>query len=425
MIGLTTAIILDTRRAKKHDTYPVKLRITYYRVQKYYPVNVNLTSDEWDKMHGKKPRRELKEKLDYFNKIELKALEIIKELPTFSFPAFEKKFNQKPKQDVDTISLFESYIKTLKEENRIGTADSYNWALTSFQKFITTKRRKKMPFAEVNQDLLQNYEDWMVSNGISKTTVGIYMRSLRTIINLAIENGYMGKDFYPFGKRKYQIPSSKNTKKAVTVVEISAIMNYKPKSKFQERARDLWIFSYLCNGANMKDIARLKYKNIEGNKINFIRSKTERSIKQELKSVSAFLLPETWSIIEKWGMPDRNPETYIFGIIEEGDSPERIHAKVKQTYRRINEHMKKIGTELKIDMNLTTYTARHSFATILKRSGAPIEFISESLGHKDLKTTENYLDSFEDDLKESYQKQLLNFNKTNDQQPESKDQKPL
>lgn len=74
--------------------------------------------------------------------------------------------------------------------------------------------------------------------------------------------------------------------------------------------------------------------------------------------------------------------------------------------------MKEIGKDLKFSLKLTTYTARHSFATVLKRSGAPTEFISESLGHKDLKTTENYLDSFEDDMKESYQKQLLNFTKT-------------
>lgn len=71
--------------------------------------------------------------------------------------------------------------------------------------------------------------------------------------------------------------------------------------------------------------------------------------------------------------------------------------------------MKRIGEALNLELKLTTYSARHSFATVLKRSGAPIEFISESLGHKDLKTTENYLDSFEDEVKESYQKQLLNF----------------
>ena len=71
--------------------------------------------------------------------------------------------------------------------------------------------------------------------------------------------------------------------------------------------------------------------------------------------------------------------------------------------------MKRIGKGLGIDSKLTTYSARHSFATVLKRSGAPIEFISESLGHADLRTTETYLGSFEDSTRESFQKQLLNF----------------
>jgi len=411
MIGITTAIIYDKRILRKDGTYAVKLRITYFRDQKYYPINVSLTPDEWDKVHSEKPRKEHKAHLLYFNEIEQKALAIIKDMTVFSFPAFEKKFNQKPKKDVDTISLFETYIEQLKKESRIGTADSYNWALTSIKNFIATKNRKKLRFADVTPELLDEYETWMIGKGNSKTTIGIYLRSLRTIINNAIADGYLDKDAYPFGKRKYQIPSGKNTKKALKMADIAAIINYKTTSRFQERARDLWVFSYLCNGANMKDIAKLKYKNIEGSKINFIRSKTERSTKQDLKSISAFLLPETLAIIEKWGDTNHDPENYIFGIIDKEDSPERVYAKVKQTFRRINEHMKKIGTDLGIDIKLTTYSARHSFATALKRSGAPTEFISESLGHKDLKTTENYLDSFEDDMKESYQKQLLNFTK--------------
>ena len=409
MIGLTTAIIHDKRTLRKDGTYAVKLRITYYRVQKYYPVNVSLTEEEWIKVYSEKPRSEYKKNLLYFNQLEQKALDIIAGLPVFSFPAFEKKFDQKPKEYADTISLFEKYIANLKIEDRIGTALSYGCALSSLKQFVTNKKRKKLNFSDVTPEFLSNYEDWMVERGNSNATMGIYMRSLRTIINVAIEEGYMDKEAYPFGKRRYQTPSGKNTKKAIKIVDVAKIMQYKPANKFQDRARDLWIFSYLCNGANMKDIARLKYKNIEGKNINFIRSKTERSTKQDLKSISAFLLPETKAIIEKWGNPDHDPENYIFGIIDKDDTPERVHDKVKQTFRRINEHMKTIGTSLGIDIKLTTYSARHTFASILKRSGASTEFISESLGHKDLKTTENYLDSFEDDAKEAFQRKLLDF----------------
>lgn len=409
MIGLTTAIIHDKRILRKDGSYAVKLRITYFRVQKYYPVNVSLTEEEWIKVYSEKPRSEHKKHLLYFNQIEQKALDIIEGLPVFSFPAFEKKFDQKPKENADTISLFERYIDNLRKEERIGTAISYGCALSSLKHFVTNKKRKRLNFSDVTSEFLSNYEDWMIERGNSNATMGIYMRSLRTIINVAIEEGYMDKEAYPFGKRRYQVPSGKNTKKAIKIVDVAKIMQIQTANKFQERARDLWIFSYLCNGANMKDIAKLKFKNIEGNNINFIRSKTERSTKQDLKSISAFLLPETKAIIEKWGNPDHDPENYIFGIIDKNDTPERVHDKVKQTYRRINEHMKTIGTDLGIDIKLTTYSARHTFSSILKRAGASTEFISESLGHKDLKTTENYLDSFEDDAKEAFQKKLLDF----------------
>jgi len=121
------------------------------------------------------------------------------------------------------------------------------------------------------------------------------------------------------------------------------------------------------------------------------------------------IIPEIKSIIDKWGDKKQSPETYVFGIINKKDTPEKQNNKIQQAIKTVNKYMKKIGEELKLPIKVTTYVARHSYATVLKRSGAPIAFISESLGHKDLKTTESYLDSFEDDTKMEYQKQLLNF----------------
>jgi integrase len=219
------------------------------------------------------------------------------------------------------------------------------------------------------------------------------------------------QEFYPFGKRKYQIPASKNTKKALRIDEIKRIVDYETTTEAEAKAKDLWLFSYLCNGVNVKDIAKLQYRNIGKKHITFIRSKTERSTKSNQKQIVILRMTEIDQIINKWGIQPISPEKYIFNLISMGDSPKEELAKIKQATKTINKYMKRIGESLTLNLNLTTYTARHSFATVLKRSGAPIEFISESLGHKDLKTTENYLDSFEDDVKETYQKQLLNFTK--------------
>jgi integrase len=409
MIGITTAIVQDKRIIRKDGTYAIKLRITYNREQKYYPINISLTPDQWEKTQQQKPRNEAKEQRIYFNKIEQRAIEIIKELHPFSFQSFEKKFNQKTDRSKDVLSYLNAYTEQLSNDGRSGTADSYKCAFNSFTKFIKSKNRKKLQFAEVTPEWLAAYEKWMLEAGRSLTSIGIYLRSLRTIMNIGIEEGIISQEFYPFGKRKYQIPAGRNIKKALTLADIKKIVNYMPTTEAEQRARDLWVFSYLCNGANVKDISRLQYKNIDQSKITFVRAKTERITKQDTKPILVVLLPEIKAIIDRWGAKPATPETYVFGILKKNDTPDQQLPKVRQATKTINKYMKRIGDYLELDINLTTYTARHSFATVLKRSGAPTEFISESLGHKDLRTTENYLDSFEDTVKESFQKQLLNF----------------
>lgn len=409
MIGITTAIIHDKRFTRKDGTYPVKLRITYNRQQKYYPTGVRLSSEDWLKVFSEKAKGDYKDNQMFLNKIEKHAVEIIKEMPVFTFTLFEKKFNQKPKADETLEDVFNEYISQLKMEGRISTAYSYNNSLSSLLSYLESKRRKKIHLWEITPEWLSCFEKWIIDKGNSITTVGIYMRSLRTIVNVGIQKGLLDKDSYPFEKRKYVIPSGKNIKKALTIEQIGKVIQYKPTQSKEKRARDLWVFSYLCNGANIKDVAELKFKNIEGNHIWFIRSKTSNTTKQDRKTVSVFILPEIRAIIDEWGVKSNDPDNYVFGIFEKGDTPEIKYQKVYQATKTINKYMKRIGEELKIDIKLTTYAARHSFATVLKRSGAPIEFISESLGHKDLRTTENYLDSFEDDVKETYQRQLLNF----------------
>jgi len=409
MIDVTTAIVQDKRILKKDGTYAIKLRITHNRQQYYFPINVWLKPEDWMKTQVTNPRKEFKEHKLYFNQIEAKANGVIRNMNTFSLETFKKKFNQKSVKQNDAFQYFYNYINNLNEEGRSGTAASYLCAVNSIRKFNTSKNRKKLPFSDITPKWLEQYESWMLSEGKSITSIGIYLRSLRTIINLAIEDSTIQSEHYPFGKRKYQIPAGQNIKKALTIADIKKIVEYQPKSNREAWARDMWLLSYLSNGINMQDIFNLKYENIKGNKITFIRAKTKRSSKQNLKKVNIILIPEIETIIEKWGVKPKNPKSFIFGIIEDTDDPRRKLAKSKQAIKNINKYTKKIGAELGIEIPLTTYVARHSFATILKRSGAPIEFISESLGHQDLRTTENYLDSFEDETKEKYQRQLLNF----------------
>lgn len=403
--NVTTAIILDPRRAKKDGTYPAKLRITFQRRQKYFGIGYSFTESDFNKIMGDRPRGDFKKLQLRLMAIERKASMIIEGLSPFTFQAFEKHFISRKGDMNNVFTALQAYIDQLNEEGRASTAFSYSNCLSSMKKFVT---RKKLVFEDITPEFLRAYEKWMLDQGKSITTVGIYLRSLRTIFNQAINDGAIEKEHYPFGKRKYQIPSSKNTKKALSLAEIQKIISYKAeRGSTEERSRDLWVFSYLCNGMNLKDIALLKYENIDGDKLTFVRAKTKRSTRQNLKTIRVHLHPIAKEIIARWGNNSQNLDDYIFPILEKGISPKRELALIRQATKTVNKYMERIGFAVEIDRKVTTYYARHSFSTALKRSGAPIEFISESLGHSNLKTTESYLDSFEDDVRKKYMKELL------------------
>ena len=125
----------------------------------------------------------------------------------------------------------------------------------------------------------------------------------------------------------------------------------------------------------------------------------------------AIITPEMQAIIDRWGNNDRLPDSYIFDYLKGNETPLQEKTILLEVVRRCNKRLKMIGEAIGIK-GISTYTARHSYATVLKRSGANIAYISESLGHADLKTTENYLASFEREEREKNAKLLTNFAKT-------------
>lgn len=442
-MSATISIILDTRRMKKSDKYPVKLRVTFQRVPEYYQTIFDLTKEEWEKLPASRISNELQPIRDKLREIERSAENAVKDLAPFAFADFEKDFingntnfrqrNSKAEitilngDEFDYTAFYKKfplileavtkpgaisysylkYIKQLIREGRISTAISYHCSYVSLKKF-----RGDVAFTVITATYLKEYENWLKSQDISKTTIGIYLRPLRAIFNEAIEDGIIKREkCYPFGKRKYRIPTSKNVKKALELTEVQKIYFYEcnPELPGEQQARDYWLFSYFGNGMNPKDIANLKYKNIDSDYLTFERSKTERSLRSDPKPITIFLTDDMKEIIERWGNKNKSPSNYLFPVLEHGLSPLRQYELVQNFVGFINDWMKRIFKNLGIDKKATTYVARHTFSTVMKRSGASTEFIQEALGHSDLKTTENYLDSFDKDVKKEFAKRLSSF----------------
>ena len=411
-----TSIVLDTRREKKDDTYPVKLRVysTQLQVKKMYATKYDLSEKEFKSIWlTEKPRKEHQEVRNELEAIKVRADEVCKTLNPFSFIQFEKKYLRNAGDGVDIIYQYKQIIKRLKSNNSFVTASNYEMSIKSLKDFILNTKGKeplRIPFADITPDWLQKYETYMITNlKRSRTTVSMYLRALRTVFNAAITEKEINAEIYPFGKNRYQPPTVRNVKKALGKDHLKQLFDAKPKTPEQIKAKDFWFFSYACNGMNIKDIALLKYENIQGDKIIFYRAKTINTSKTDLKPVTVYLNEFSQSIIEKYGNANKRKGEYIFPIISDKETEISNHNKIKNFTKFINQNLKKLAISEGITGDISTYWARHSFATNSIRNGASMEFVMEALSHNNMKTTVGYFAGFEDKDKKEFMQKLMEF----------------
>lgn len=404
----TTSFELDKRRQKKDGSYPLKMLVIHNRLFKRYATDVTLDQDSFDKVFSSNPRGEYKEIRNLLSAIEDKAISIIRDLHEFSYPAFERRFLIK-KSDWDNVFVaYDQQIAEIEEQGRVSTASIYSVAQRSFKKFWG---KEHLPFESVSVRFLENYERWMLSEGNSLTSISINIRTLRRLYNLAILSGEVRRERYPFGAKAnglYQPPVHNNIKKALDLQDIKKIFEYSSPNQVEMYYRDLWVFSYLCNGMNFNDILNLKYKNIEGDSLSFMRKKTIRS--RRTSEIQVYLVDQAKEIIEKWGIKPAKPDNFVFKGLKETQTPVKQRAIVVQEVKHCNKIMNKIARNIGINFNVTTYVARHSFATVLKNSNEPVAFICEALGHSSIAVTENYLKSFQMDKRKDAAKKLTDWN---------------
>jgi integrase len=309
-------------------------------------------------------------------------------------------------QNNTILQVFAAKIQYFNENGQIGTAVSYQSAVSSFVVFAG----KFIFYRDITVEWLKRYEKFMLNAGKSFTTIGIYLRNLRTVFNEAIKAGFVDITQYPFGHNKdgkYEIPEGAGRKMALSVTQMKKVFEYSNNNDTIMQYVDLWNFSYLCNGANINDILRFKYRNIKGEEIFFLRGKTLRTTKKK-REIVVFITSKMQKIIDKWGSSNKSSDNFIFPYLIGIEDERKIKAVIADVTKRINKRMKQVSQELALP-NITTYTARHTFATILKRNGANIAYIAESLGHSDLKTTANYLASFETEERRKNAQLLTNF----------------
>lgn len=409
----TATLFIDQRRSyinrtkDKEPVFPVKIRVTYNRQNKLYRVGYSFTVEEFSKImdpnshgHSKTIRGEL-------NAILTRAQDVIQDLEEFSFDKFEKRYLNGIKKQTNLVIAFDQHIQKLKETDQYATASIYTTAKGSLLKY---RNNANLEFSDITPSFLQGYEVFLHRGNYSPTTISINTRCIRRLFNIAIHEETIKADIYPFGNTeagKYAPPKHINYKRALNKEIIKKLFEYISENETELFYRDIWLFSYLCNGMNLADILRLKYSNLDGEDIYFIRHKTAHS--RSLKPVVVSLTDHIKKIIDRWGAKPIKKDKYIFDILKRTMTAELEVKHIKQTTKQANKYIKQIAEKLGLNEKITTYTARHSFATILKNSGEDVAYISEALGHSNIKTTENYLSAFDDERRKKAAKHLTDW----------------
>lgn len=413
------SLYLDKRRKKENGYYPVKIRVydTVTKKARLYPTHYDFQQRDFDRLFfpepGQRFKAEEREIQFEIREIESEYKDKIQELKVFNFEALESLLETKSGDAINVFSHYDNKILDLKSFNRFGTALTYETSLKSIKAYLkekTGREQNQLFFQDVTVKFLENYEDWMaIKKGRSLNTVGIYLRVLRTIFNHAIEEKIIDREIYPFGVRRYELPASLGTKKAFDFDQLQTLFQAIPKIPEQEKAKDFWFFSFVCNGMNIKDILFLKWKNIKDDQIEFIREKTKRTRKANQKIIQVPLTDFSKSIIGKYGSENKDRNDYIFSIINDGMTEEEKDRTRRSFTRFINQHIKNLAKENGLTEDISTYWARHSFATSAVRKRASLEFVSEALGHSDLKTTKIYFAGFKDETKKEILEDITEF----------------
>lgn len=394
---------LDTKRDDTKGRYTVFVRVSYGGQRKYYSIPREfelsegrsldgLTREEFEKVSGSKPRGDFKAIAQVIDAYRSRAVSIAQTLDTrFSFTTFEQEYLG-IQHSRDLLSTgFTKYAKELREEGRISTAVTYECSNASIDKF-----KPKARYGDVTVKFLREYENWMRQQGNSDTTISIYIRCLRAIIK---REKALPPESYPFGLQqhgKYQIPAVENQKKALTLLQVKEIRDFKV-SREQQFARDIWLMVYYCNGINLKDLALLTHEQYDGETLIFTRAKSARTKKQN-KPIVVNLNASAQLIIERH--KTRQGSAYLLPVLVEGLTPEQEYYRIQDFRKLVNTEMTGIGKSLGID-RLTSYVGRHSFATVLRNKKFDIGYISEALGHTNLITTQRYLASFGSEVRQA------------------------
>ena len=380
-------LMLNKSRILNNGSYPLVFQVIHNRRKKLLYTGYRMKEEVFDESEGKimngvgstftatevvKMNRELRKMRNQID-IRIRQLERTREEFAVEDILTQNAFGT-GKSQFYLLRYINAQIERKQELKKVGMAAAYKSTRSSLAKFIG---RPDVRMSEVDLAFVRRYEDFLYSNGASGNTVSYYLRNLRSLYNQAVTDGYHPRGEYPFAKA--QTRPAKTVKRALSRTDMQNLADLNLENEPElEFTRDLYLFSFYAQGMAFVDIVLLKKTDICNGVLTYSRHKSKQLIR-------IVVTPQMQGVIDKYNTENE----YLFPIIS-GE-----YASGYQKYRlalgRINRHLKKIAVVADIKVPLTTYTARHTWATLARDYGAPISVISAGLAHTSEEMTRVYL----------------------------------
>lgn len=399
ILAMSTSISIYFRKEKvnKHNESFICAKISHNNEFKRISLGIKINANDWDfeynKVKENAPNREyLQLLIDMeIQKINKKILNYQIQNQPFTLDDLLG-ITEKKLKSLTIKHYFQKEITTLQAAGQFSSVSKYKYCLSSLCKY----RSMDIPFTDINYKFLIEFEMFLRKAELADNSIATLFSTLKAAFNSALDQGLFTCKESPFKKFKVGrlwIPTQKRAIQKENIYELKAINLSdfgKNPSPYLELAIDTFMFSYYTAGINFKDIATLKYKNMDTDHIYYSRSKTQ-------KNLTIKLLPEALAILNKYIKKDFDIEDYIFPILNRHihTTEQQKFNRIQKTRRKINQNLQLLSKKLNVNIKLTTYVARHTFASVLQKSGVNIGIISESLGHTNQKTTQIYLNGFE------------------------------
>ncbi len=359
-------------------------QIIHERKPRQLQTNYRLLPSEWNAQSGRLASPASPERIMTINSIrelihwDIELLnKIIRGLDFRGLPYSTDDIIEEFQRLTSVNSLFnfmQAVITRMRGNGKIRTSETYAAALNSFKKF---RDGDDIRMDTITPTLIEEYEGWLQSQGVTPNTTSFYMRILRAVYNRAVEEELV-ENRHPF--RRVYTGTEKTIKRGLPLVMIKKIyMLNLSGDRNLDFARDMFILSFMLRGMSFVDMAMLKKSDLKDGRIIYRRRKTGQILSIEWTN-------EMQSVLDKWPV---NESRYLLPIIKnEVSNPRYVYKNVGE---KVNRELKKVAEKAEVGVTLTMYVARHSWASIAKAEGVPLSLISEGLGHEKESTTRIYL----------------------------------